>query len=169
MDDKTVDHISWTKSACKSRKLKSTSFSTWDNIRDLLNFHIHTRERCGRFSMEKALILHKRMWQWVTVRKKAEDLWAWPRRPVLLSCNPKSLCFTLILWPVYMTHFLSFKRDINRAENKTITVTNMLNIKEKLKSTDFLSGDWVLPIILEIKIKNKKQTKRKQETLFLPG
>ena len=109
------------------------------------------------------------MWQWVTVRKKAEDLWAWPRRPVLLSCNPKSLCFTLILRPVYMTHSLSFKRDINRADNKTITVINMLNIKEKLKSTDFLSGDWVLPIILEIKIKNKKQTKRKQKTLFFPG
>ena len=54
-----------------------------------------------------------------------------------------------------MTHSLSFKRDINRADNKTITVINMLNIKEKLKSTDSL---WRLSFNNHLKKKKKKKT-----------
>ena len=158
MYDKTVVHISWTKSACKSRKLKSTSFScvykrtkqiTCETILETCWIFIFTQEKdVVRFSMEKCLILHKGMWQWVTVRKKAADLRAWPRRPVLVSCNPKSLCFTLILWPVYMTHSLSFKKDINR--NSKVLILSL--------ETEFYQSFK----------KNKNKQKQKQKTLFFP-
>ena len=46
------------------------------------------------------------------------------RRPVLVSCNPKSHCFTLILRPVYMTHSLK--------ENKSCGKTGVADLAWKL-------------------------------------